>query len=238
MKINIESLIRFYDTAEDSEFRHHVSGITGMIGENMAIGLLKHYFISNGAENVRVFNFKPRQKLKANEYVNKGKRLDAWMFVGSWKKLYQIEIKSWSAHSIASYSNLNLFLGCDVEKLKNFAESKFDNQWDNHNRTLRLPYVSKVLLEMEAPKDDSEDLTGAIREPIICYWYPIARKSAFKSFFSEPSGSELFDSINFFSLSLYLRELHDQGETEIDIDVPEIETRFRYLNRIFPKQQQ
>jgi len=49
--IHIENVIRFYDEQERSN-SNHVSSITGLVGEDLGAGLLKHFFEANNRECV------------------------------------------------------------------------------------------------------------------------------------------------------------------------------------------
>lgn len=211
MKIAIENLIRIYDTAEHHDIHEHVSAITGMIGESISMGILKHYFLNaNEQVSVEILKNKPREQMAVGVHKNKGKRLDGWMSVKTDETIfYQIEIKNWSAHSIAGYRSKKLSLNCDKEALKEFADYKFKDQWNVNKGTFSdgLHYVSKVLKKMETPNSASYSNANTIIEPLICYWYPISPKERFASFFRLDCQNEEFKHVNFFSLSLYLREL-------------------------------
>jgi hypothetical protein len=237
MEISIAELIRFYDTKEHGDAHAHVSAITGMVGEGLALGLLKHYFINvKDATSVTILPDKPREILGAGINKNNGKRLDGWIIVEASDRIvfYQTEIKNWSAHSIAGYRNKNLAIDCDPELLKSFADYKFTNQWSasTDNFSPGLEYVSKVLKKMETPKSSLFRQGISIVEPLICYWYPISPKESFKPFYSLKCDSE-FAQINFFSMSLYLRDLYKQGIQRVQIDVPVIEKRLDYLRMMF-----
>src|SRR5260370_611381 len=99
MNFKRTKLITFYDQprawATEVEGRgSHVSAITGLIGEDLIIGLLRHFWCSEGASS-KILSY------QCYPGTQKGERLDAWLlreYQGEhW--LFQVEVKNWSGHS-------------------------------------------------------------------------------------------------------------------------------------------
>lgn len=88
MKVQKAALLEFYDkrrtwpTATGSP----VSAITGVIGEDLVLGLLCRHLDGK----ILSYGCKPGG--------SSGRRLDAWVSAG--RKLYQVEVKNWCAHSM------------------------------------------------------------------------------------------------------------------------------------------
>ena len=91
--VDITELLRFYD--ELPEARRHASAVKGIAGEELSIALLLHYFAREGIKAEKVDGVPSTGRAR-------GPRLDAWIHVwGSLRgTLYQVEVKSWSAHSL------------------------------------------------------------------------------------------------------------------------------------------
>jgi hypothetical protein len=223
-RINIEDILNFYDDQNPLDKRQ-VSSITGLVGEDLGAGLIKHYFESSGNEVLILPD--PPSELKEIE-KKKAKKLDRWIKVKFDNKttFYQTEIKNWSSHSVGGKK---LSVKCTEEQLVEFAREKFAKQWSNTDNTLSSEYVLKVLNQMKSPTGyNGEDIS-----PLICYWFPILPKSITKSTaFYEMYCGKTCKTIYFFSMSIYLRELL-KTKKQIDIDAPNIELRLTKINSMF-----
>jgi hypothetical protein len=223
MKIRIDKIISFYDdkVAEDSK---HASAITALVGEDLAAGLMKHYFDNNN-NSCEILIEKP------TEGTRKGKWLDRWLKVSSYDTttFYQTEIKNWSSHSIAGQ---RILVDATEQAIIDFAHNRFSDQWNAESETLRYHYVAKVLKKMRSI--NAVDVRKGKIEPLICYWYPILKidTNSLTPFFCTACKGD-FDKVNFFSLSIYLRKLYMNGDKVIDIDMPYFEQRIMKLKAMY-----
>jgi len=95
MKIDINQLIELYDTRHkkwSDQTGSPISSITGLIGEDLVLGILEHYFNNELGKKASINRSTP---LTGNK---KGPWLDAWMMTE--KEYYQVEIKNWCASAI------------------------------------------------------------------------------------------------------------------------------------------
>src|SRR5437867_11663435 len=100
MRFRRLALLDFYDDPQSELFAadgrgSHVSAITGLIGEDLILGLLLHYWKSQG-DSARVISY------QCTQGTIKGVRLDAWVIKND-GELFQVEVKNWSAHSRDGY---------------------------------------------------------------------------------------------------------------------------------------
>lgn len=229
--IDIEQLLIFYDETPDQVNRGPVvSAITGLIGEDLMLGLLKHYFE----------NHKKRCEIIYNKPIGDGNRsqLDAWIFIQR-ENLYQVEIKNWSAWSIprVSVDNENPSEAGDINR-KNYLYTR---------NTKAAEKVWKVLRPMQSPTCKE----GFKPKPLLAFWCPISPATIEEPFskfsITEDVFSESIDSTGFpndfekisqevsiFSASFYLRQLRKKID-RIKIEMPRAKDRIDYIHRLFPE---
>ena len=222
VKINIKDIISFYDDKNPIDSKQ-VSSITGLVGEDLAAGLLKHYFESIG-KVVIVLDKYPTEKKDSEK--KKAKHLDRWIKIATPQEtiFYQIEIKSWCSHSFSGKK-------VDDKKIVEYAQKMFEGQWDYREKTLRHDYVSKVLKQMKSPEGyQAEDKIM----PLVCYWFPVLPQgqTTISPFFCMRSNNSMFPIIYFFSASIYLREL-SKTCTQINIEAPHIESRLKKIKQLY-----
>ena len=223
--IDINKIIAFYDE-QDKSISKHVSSITGVIGEDLGAGLLKHYFDSINID-CTIINDSPTEGSK------KGKWLDRWLKVKNVDSdnlvFYQTEIKNWSSHSIGGKK---IELDAGEQDLKRYANARFSEQWNGKDITLKNDNVAKVLKQMKKHiKINSNDTI----KPLICFWYPISNRADIgniEALFEVPCNSPTFNKVTFFSMSLYLRKLSKEGNTSIKIEAPNIEKRVALIHKL------
>jgi hypothetical protein len=222
-RLTIESIISFYDN-KDTHDSKDASSITGLVGEELAAGLIKHYLEGKNM-NVEILAEKPTEGKK------KGKWLDKWIKAqdGSNCTYYQTEIKNWCSHSLSGQA---ISLNSTDEELKKYAHNRFFEQWDNKHQKFNDAKVGKVLNVMRTPESLNQS-TGKIR-PLICYWYPILNKSidVLTPFFALDC-SGIFEQVDFFSMSIYMRQLLKEGHHTIELDMKQYEGRIRRLNEMY-----
>ena len=196
MNFKRTALITFYDQPKDwppdwppKGQGSHVSAITGLIGEDLIIGLLRHYWGSNGGTS-RILSY------QCTPGTKKGKRLDAWLLHEQHNKesLFQIEIKNWSGHSLSGY---NLPHDATEDDLKKFAAERWNHYFEGPNG---LPSeIKKVLNPMSPPKG-----VNLSPQKLICFWAYIVNTGATPYCIKSLGAHE---KVHVFSASAYLRGL-------------------------------
>jgi hypothetical protein len=227
-KINIEEVIKLYDT-QNKDNSKHISSITGLIGEDLISGLFKKYLMDQEGIDVEIYpSCTPKQQGKT------GKMLDRWILISKFGKpeiCYQTEIKNWSSHSLSGVKfdfipNNPLYF--DTNK----SNEIFNKIWDNNLGEIIHPSVNKVLYEMNNKPSEVE----LIPEPLVCFWMPITFKGVKKPFFNlnHPNITKKgFKGISFFSGSIYLRSLLDSNINEIEIEMPNLIKRMSLITPLF-----
>ncbi len=217
LEVDIVAVLRFFDE-KPAESWGHATAIVAFAGEDLGIGLLTHYWVSQGASvDVEPGPCGPGTK--------KGKRLDKWVRVsndGS-TTYYQVEIKNWSAHAIGG-RKLNVDASA-VEVAKHKRE-RWEKEWDG--TTFRQATIAKVLLPMKPPVPD------CAVEPLACFWDAMHPDGEGKPLFSVPVPDSQFSRVWVFSMSAYLRDLRASGMSRIELEMPETAIRMVWLKRFFP----
>ena len=231
MKINIKEALEFFDEA--TRGRGHASAIVGVIGEDLNASAFKHYMEAQGAE-VQILDTSVQQGLPGRGWGT-GKRLDRWIYLkekNGAKKLYQCEIKNWSATAIGGYS---LGLKASEEEICKVARRRWKQQLGDFSQDKGPNYISKVFAQMKIPAEYQEVRNV---QPLMAYWMPVSHAGKLTPFFSV-SKSKIgikfatpFKALNIFSVSLYLRELMKQKHSHIDLDMPNAEKRIEILNSL------
>ncbi len=246
MKIDINQLIELYDTRHkkwSDETGSPISSITGLIGEDLVLGILEYYFINDKKLNVHIDRRSPVAEAG-------GKKLDAWILADSIEEYYQVEIKNWSASAKD---------GKDVTKSD---EGLIKAAVANHKTYLMRKdkkdanSVWKVLEEIRADEIKLKINKRYKRKALLAFWSPVAKSLNVKAaedlepFFKiDIADSSYKDSINsagikqadpaiesvyIFSASLYLRELLRQNNTEISINMPRVDDRIKKIKSLLP----
>lgn len=212
MEFDRKALICFYDDLADASFTDadrgaHVSAITGIIGEDLLLGLLAHYW---AGQNPPVLCERIPDKCKAPG--KKGKRLDGWVTMGE-HRLAQVEIKNWSAHSLGERT---LAFSVTEDELAAAARRKWQDFFGNNDK---MPNSAlKILLDMPPP----ERFTERAVERVLCFWLPLAQDEVKPLTTAQILGK----SVNVFSGSIYLRQLRCD---RLELHVPRVEARLRLL---------
>lgn len=217
MKINRERILAFYDKRcpWPTETGSPVSAITGVIGEDLVLGLLRRHL--NG--KILSYGCKPEGST--------GRRLDAWVSAGG--KLYQVEVKNWCAHSMGGRT-----VPDDASGVRKIAEI---NLWEFLTHPRNLEAIWKILGPMKPPSSEG----NANPIPLLALWAPVASPNRLSSlppfwFHCDLSNYEgvipkqyrkvAHRKIHIFSASLYLRSLQSKA---INLPMPRAEERIRCL---------
>lgn len=214
------ALLRFYDDKQDDEFKSnqrgaHVSAITGVIGEELLLGLLFHCL--NGQTPpipCKLLEGKPRRGGELIEGKrSRGNWLDAWVQLGA-DRLAQVEIKNWSAHSLGEKS---LATGASNSAIEAAAKARWKAFFGNNDK---MPAsTAKIKLDYLPPKDF---LAKHPVERVLCFWLPLAQDAV------QPLTTTVIDGkeVTVFSASIYLRQLPLEF---LELHCPLVEARFALL---------
>jgi hypothetical protein len=215
MKLRLASLIDFYDK-EVRESQRHASAINAVMGEDLAIALLTHYFCEKG------FQVKVLARV-CTTGKQKGPRLDAWIEVceNSVVHHYQAEIKNWSAHSIGGRSIR------DDEDMRKYRLNRWKKRFDEELRLPRDDEARKVLTPMNLPGIHSN-----IR-PLLIFWEAMHPKGDAIEFFDVEVSSANFDRLWIFSLSTFVRNLISRGIESLDVEMLFASQRIEWLTSRF-----
>ncbi len=223
MLINRLGLVKFFD--DDTEASRDASAIKAVAGEELGLALLLRYFAEHGRNPVRVGR-KPVQVRDPARPTQgaAGHRLDAWVRVtnGAGSLLYQVEVKTWSSHSIGGARLSFHAFPVDIRAYKRA-------QWDKYFEPgcgFHEPALQKVFDPMVSPEP------GTPVEPLACLWTAVHAQGGDESFFQVPvTAARLgFKLINVFSMSAYLRTL---PEAPIDLPLPDTQRRLQCLSSLF-----
>ena len=212
MKFNRVKLINFYESPKSWDGKilgrgSHVTAITGLIGEDLVMALVRHYWKNIQKEESNITGYQCNQGARA------GKRLDAWIEKG--KFIYQVEVKNWSAHSLGGYDHSN---ECADHTLEEFAAKRWVHYFGKAGETPKLaPEIAKVAIDMNTT-------SKLERKKLICFWAHIVNAEG--NPYSEVNGIEVF------SASAYLRSLEDDS---IELELPRAESRLKLLNNLLEK---
>ena len=234
MEINIREIVTFLDAPQDNE-RHHVSSVIGIIGEDLNASAFVHYLRRKNPHATVIENEKPVQGKRP------GKWLDRWIDVCDAvgvQTLFQCEIKNWSG---AAFNGYTLGVGCEEKDLRELAVRRWQDQVDSFDKPSQPTGTTKVLLKMQPP----EGYEGVPIRPALLYWMPVQLfgdpdlKPAFEVPIQDlriPDSLDCVfeknDKLLVFSVSMYLRQLLQEGSQTIDLDMPDAEKRIEILSRV------
>ena len=213
MRVDKRALLNFFDEAPN-ESCGHATAIAQVAGEDLAAGLFVHFINSQGG----IATVLPGP---VTQGTLRGSRLDRWIRTGTAQDtiLYQTEIKSWSAHA---YDGRRLPIQAPNADLQKYLIDEWYKEWGDG--AFRKKSVQKVLTQMQPPIPCIE-----IR-PLVCYWKALHPEGCMEPMFSQDVSGSHFRHVWVFSLSVYLRTLTDDF---LDLELPNIESRLNWLNRMF-----
>jgi hypothetical protein len=152
----------------------------------------------------------------------KGHRLDGWLKVTSGEALtlFQVEVKTWSYHSLGGRS---LPLSTSPTELAAFKRGRWKRYWLGDR--FRDNPLNKVLTPMRPP------MPGVV-EPLACLWDAMHPTGAADPLFYAPLPEGAFKRVAVFSMSAFLRNM---DEPLLELDLPSARERLRLLREIFPE---
>ena len=231
--INVKEILSFFDEKPDWSI-NHVSGVAGVVGEDLNVSCFQRYIESSGAKvTVRADPVTTGRR--------KGPRLDRWIVV-DWpderRTVFQTEIKSWSAHA---FGGRMLPVRATPEEVAKYKRPRWQMMWDSRRRTLTFKEIGKVLVPMKPPAD----LEGQDILPLLIFWEALGPPDQAERhlFIMEgPTGgfpftppptwpdAGKFPALWVFSVSSYLRSIPDAC---IELRMPVAADRLRILKRLF-----
>lgn len=216
--LNLPALVDFYDRMIPESIGH-AAAINAVMGEELASTLFLDFAARNNLDPSIIPS-------TCTQGTKKGVRLDCWIqIIENGKTIhFQTEIKNWSAHS---YSGKRF---PDIESessLISYRISRWENQFDQNLNTLRKKEAKKVLTRMKAP-----DPTAEIR-PLIIFWDSMHPKGSSEPFFSVKVNDPTFNNLWIFSMSTHVRNLINQGISEIRVDISSVIERLVWLNKLY-----
>lgn len=215
MLINRRELITFFD--ERSELRRHATAIKAVFGEELGLLLLVEFFRRENQE-AKILE----ERCTTGRF--KGPRLDGWVQVtnsASVTTCYQVEVKTWSAHS---FGGRQLSLAASPSELANFKIERWSTYWNGHHF---IPQeLNKVLTRMNPPPRCTKVY------PLACLWDAVHPTGNPEPFFEVPLQGAEFEKVFVFSMSAFLRCL---DEAMINLELPCASERLRVLKEIFPE---
>jgi hypothetical protein len=218
--LNLVALLDFYDRMVP-ESVGHANAINALMGEEFASSLF--------------LDFAERKNLRptivsdvCTQGTKKGKRLDRWIqIIENDKTIYfQTEIKNWSAHSISGQKTP---LTESEEDLIPYRIARWETQFDTDANVLRQEPANKVLIKMRAP------IVNVEIRPLIIFWDSMHPDGSPNPFFSVKVDSSSFELLWIFSMSTYVRNLINEGISEINVEMPGVVERLNWLEVLLKK---
>ena len=221
MKIHVKRVLNFFDEIPPESSRH-VTGIVAVSGEDLGAGLFKHYMEKKCKAQVRVLQKTPTTGKK------KGRRLDRWITV-DWpdktKRLFQTEIKNWSAHAIGGQV---LPIEASKAQIRTFAIHQWEKQWNYNKSYPKWKNVRKVLIRMKRPPEIPRSYRVA---PLVIMWMVMHPHGSSECLFTQKIHSKSgFKKIWYFSMSSYLRIV---SKKMISVDMPDMTKRMAWFKELF-----
>ena len=127
------------------------------------------------------------------------------------------------AHAIGGR---RLAVDASSEEVSTHKIERWENEWDG--TTFRKELMRKVLTPMKSP-----DLNCVV-EPLACYWNAMHPDGEDEPFFTVSlKDNEHFTQVSVFSMSAYLRNLHNQGTDRLELEMHDTVSRLEWINRLF-----
>jgi hypothetical protein len=215
IRVRLPELVHFYDA--DAEAHRHASPVKGLAGEELNIALLCECLKQQGM----------RVEILPERCTAPGNWLDAWIRATSpdgTHVFYQVEVKSWSFHGFGGGQPLAV----DVTPLaySDYLAAQWNGYWDALNMCFRDEKLNKVLTRMA--QFEHEPVM-----PLACLWSAVHPQGIDEPLFEVPCQAPPFMKAAVFSASVFARKLIAQGRTYLDLEMPAMERRLRYVNLIF-----
>jgi hypothetical protein len=217
--LHLNELLNFYDYRVSSSFGH-ASAVNAVLGEDLAVALLTHYFKGVGLEVVALDEV-------CTQGTQRGNRLDKWIAVNSATEsvIYQVEIKNWSAHSIGGKS---VMVGADEDYMREFRRKRWVYQFNEEEQIPSQPETLKVLTKMRIPSE----YINYKHEAMLCFWEPLHPQGELEALFEVDVVSDEFKKLKVFSMSNYVSELLKTTD-KIVVGMNDADERIEWLQKIY-----
>ncbi len=215
----LRELLEFYDQKLDRSSTHS-SAIKSILGEDLAITLLSHYFNSIGY-SFRIFSE------ACNQGTKNGHRLDKWIEIKAANKaaIYQVEIKNWSAHSLGGGA---ISPHANEEALRDFRMERWSRRFDVKNKVPAEKSTLKVLTKMKVP----ESYSNAKHKALLCFWEALHPDGKADPLFEVSVKCNSFKRLTIFSMSNYVRQLLKSTDV-LEVQMKVTDERIKLLKRIY-----
>lgn len=202
IRIFPEELLAFFDQEQqDKDYGTHTSAITGMIGEDLVLGLFIDHLERKGVKNLALISYKCTTGKKT------GPRLDAWISSAG-NVLRQVEVKNWAANAIG---------GEHVDpKAKKKAVAVSANLI--FKRYFTDPKVKQKVLKVLKPMSPPKGYKAFKRLPTLAVWSVVSDGCSLPPCFRIKNiyrHKKEFQLLEVFSASLYLRKHGDRKSFKI-----------------------
>ena len=218
-RLNLRELLNFYDYRVSSSIGH-ASAVNAVMGEELAVALLCHYF--------RSFDYQVTAlDQPCTQGTNKGHRLDKWIAIenSDEKIIFQIEIKNWSAHSLNSEI---VRQDGGEEYMRDLRLRRWRFQFNESQRIPSQKASQKVLTKMRVPNNFAKYDHRAL----LCFWEPLNSSGDSNAFFEVSVLSEHFKKLSVFSMSSYISLLLKKQEF-LDVELSETDSRIDWLSKLY-----
>jgi hypothetical protein len=221
-KLHLRPLLDFYDYRVASA-NTHASAINAVLGEDIAIALMCHYFSAQGSTAEAL-------PTPCTTGKQKGYRLDKWIAVKSIDQpaiIYQVEIKNWSAHSIGGTT---VKRDATIDEMSDYRSDRWHRQFKTESDT-HLPSQKetlKVLTKMLLPQSHQ----GYEHKALLCFWEALHPEGKDEPLFSVDVPSNNFEKLEVFSMSNYIRRLLEHTDT-LEVEMRDTDARIAWLSRIY-----
>ena len=217
--LHLNELLNFYDYKVISSIGH-ASAVNAVLGEDLAVALLTHYFKGVGLEVVALDEV-------CTQGTQRGYRLDKWIAVKSVTEsvIYQVEIKNWSAHSIGGKS---VMIDADEDYMRNFRMKRWLHQFNVAKQVPSQKETLKVLTKMRVPTSHN----NYKHEAMLCFWEPLHPQGESDALFEVDVVSDEFKKLKVFSMSNYVSELLKTTD-QIDVEMNDADERIEWLQKIY-----
>jgi hypothetical protein len=219
-RLNLRELLNFYDYTVESS-NTHASAVNAVLGEDLAVAFLLHYFKSLGYGVLALDQ-------ACTQGTKKGSRLDKWIAVQSASEsvIYQVEIKNWSAHSIGG--NV-VERPDDPDYMREFRVKRWNYQFDAMKKVPSQAGALKVLTKMRVPDQYSNTHS---QQPLLCFWEPLHQHGDSEALFEVEVVSEAFTQLKVFSMSNYVSLLLKTSET-LEVEMPDADARIDWMQKLY-----
>jgi len=218
-KLHLRELLNFYDYRVPSS-NTHASAVSALLGEDLAVALLVHYFKCEGLDVLVLDEV-------CTQGTQRGNRLDKWISVKSSTTsiIYQVEIKNWSAHSIGGKS---VKIDADEDYMRDYRLKRWRLQFNEETQVPSQKETLKVLTKMRVPTA----CKNFKHEALLCFWEAIHPKGELEALFEVDVHSESFSKLKFFSMSNYVSLLLKTTET-LEVEMADADARIDWLKRLY-----